>query len=70
MGPVDYVHKLKKKKRFCSKNLSNTRDVFQSIWIRCGLCFCDKIDRKLCNYRHYILWCCAIIFWILFFTIS
>jgi hypothetical protein len=70
MGWRDVKKGIKTIQRCSSKNVLSFRDVLQSAWIRCGFCFCDKTHRKLHNYRSYILWTCAIVFWTLFFIIS
>lgn len=53
-----------------SEDVPSYRNILQSPWFRCSFFLCDEVDRKLLDYRRYILWASTIIFWFLLYLVS
>lgn len=70
MGRLNAIKKVLHKQKSHGKDMSNVGNVFQSIWIRCGICLYIQNDRELIHYRRCILWSCAFIFWSLFYLVT
>jgi len=68
MGSLNESFEKVETKRKHSKNLFGFGDIYKPAWFRCSICVYNKTDRKLRDYRRYILWGSAILFWALFFA--
>jgi hypothetical protein len=48
-----------------SNNKSHTGDILQSLRIRCGFCFSDKMDGFIRRHRRHFLFHLGLLFWII-----